>query len=103
MISNSSTISSAGSSHKGTKMNVDEMVDSVRSREDLVRFVRGLHSDLTEHPDEWENTDLARYLEALAAWVEAMDGFFKNQGKPVPERPDWKLLAQILLAASVYE
>jgi hypothetical protein len=84
-------------------VNVNEMVDSVRTREDLVRFVRGLLSDLKENPDDWENTDLARYLEALAAWVEDMDGVFKNRGEPVPERPDWKTLAQILLAASIYE
>jgi hypothetical protein len=42
-------------------------------------------------------------LEALAAWVEDMDGYYLNQGKAVPEKPDWKHVADMLMAAKLYE
>jgi hypothetical protein len=78
-------------------------VESLRSRADVVAFVRHLQRDLEEHHDEWENDDLGRYLEALAAWVEDMDGFYENVGEPLPDRPDWRMLGRILMAAKSYE
>jgi hypothetical protein len=32
-----------------------------------------------------------------------MDGYFVRQGRAVPEAPSWQLVAQMLLAARVYE
>ena len=80
-----------------------EMVDQIDSREALVAFLRTLCHDWQQRPAEWENRDLASFLEAMAAWVADMDGYFQNQGERVPEQPTWKTLGQILLAARVYE
>jgi hypothetical protein len=82
---------------------LDELVEAIRSREDLVKFVRALCLSLKERPGEWENADLESYLEAIGAWVEDMNGYFKGRGEAVPEQPTWKTLGQILLSASVYE
>jgi hypothetical protein len=78
-------------------------VDAIQSRKDLADFVRTLQHDLRNHPDSWENISLDDYLEALAAWVDDMDGYYRNQGRPVPSQPSWKTLAEILLAAKLYE
>ncbi|MGH7970069.1 MAG: DUF7660 family protein, partial [Limisphaerales bacterium] len=43
------------------------------------------------------------FLEALGAWVQDMDGYYRNQGKPVPEQLDWKTFSDILMAAKMYE
>ncbi|WP_455711071.1 DUF7660 family protein [Streptomyces nodosus] len=32
-----------------------------------------------------------------------MDGYFINRGEPVPDRPDWSLIASMLRAACFYE
>jgi hypothetical protein len=32
-----------------------------------------------------------------------MDGYFKNRGEKVPDTPTWQTLAQMLLAARMYE
>ena len=40
---------------------------------------------------------------SLAAWAEDMDGYYLNAGGPVPEQPTWKTLADMLLAARIYE
>jgi hypothetical protein len=79
------------------------MRDSVKTREDLARFVLALRDDLLSHEDAWENATLARFLEALGAWIGDMQGYFKNQGIPEPEQPDWRLVGHMLFAASIYE
>ncbi len=80
-----------------------ERACEVRTREEFIQFVRVLASNRDDKPDEWENPDLPAYLEALAAWVEDMDGYFQGRREPVPQQPTWNTLAQIVLAAKVYE
>jgi hypothetical protein len=82
---------------------LSEHIAGVRSRGDLVAFVQALRLDLDSHPDEWENTQLGAFLEALASWLEDMDGYYANTGQPTPEPPTWKTFGEILLAAKYYE
>lgn len=84
-------------------MDLDDICEEIRSREDLAAFVDELSSDLEQKPGEWENRDLASYLDALARCVQDMDGWYKNRGEAVPDQPTWKMLAEILLGAKVYE
>ena len=84
-------------------MSIADQVNSIRSREDFVAFVRALRKDFTENPQSWENDNLDHFLEALSAWVEDMDGYYLNQGKPVPRQLDWKTFADILMGAKMYE
>jgi hypothetical protein len=75
----------------------------VHSREDLAQFVRALAKELRERPEAWQNPDLDSFLEAMSAWIEDMDGYYRNRGESVPSRPEWRTLAEILAAARVYE
>lgn len=84
-------------------MGLAERNSSIRSREDLAAFVKALGSDLRDNPESWGNTNLERFLHALGAWVDDMDGYYLNQGKPVPQQPDWKVVGDMLMAARVYE
>jgi hypothetical protein len=84
-------------------MTLAEHNNSVRLRGDFLAFVKALTKDLRDNPATWENASLERYLEALGAWVEDMDGYYTNQGKSVPQQPDWKVVADMLMAAKMYE
>jgi len=84
-------------------MTLAEQNESIKSREDFVAFVHALEGDLRDNPQSWENNTLERFLDALASWVEDMDGYYINQGKPVPQQPDWKTIGDILMAAKMYE
>ena len=84
-------------------MTLAEHNKSIRSREDFVAFVKALSKDLHDNPATWENANLERFLEALGAWVVDMDGYYINQDKPVPQQPDWKVVADMLMAAKMYE
>lgn len=84
-------------------MDLDEQQRSLRSKEEFAAFVAQLREDLLKKPEEWENPTLDRFLEAMAAWVSASDGLFRNIGEPYPEDVNWSFFAAVLLAARVYE
>ncbi len=84
-------------------MNLAEQVKIVRTREDFIAFLTELCKDYRENGKSWENDNLGSFLEALAAWTADMDGYYVNKGKPVPKTPEWKTLAEMLVAAKFYE
>jgi hypothetical protein len=77
------------------------LAEQVSSRDDLAVFVRELAVEATRA--DWENGRLDRFLEAMSSWIGDMDGWFRNRGEPIPASPDWRLIAQMLSAATVYE
>ncbi|MEU6393923.1 hypothetical protein [Streptomyces sp. NPDC046939] len=66
-------------------------------------YVRRLSQEAETASGDWENQSLDHYLEALSAWTDDMDGYFRNRGEPIPDRPDWSLIASMLRAACFYE
>lgn len=82
---------------------VSDRVGTIETRHDVAAFVLALRQDLLDGDDDWENPTLERYLEAVAARVNDLDGYFDNRGEPVPQTPSWRLLGEMLLAAKMYE
>ncbi|MCG8294105.1 DUF7660 family protein [Pseudomonas entomophila] len=80
-----------------------EDIYPIESKSDLVKLICALVKNLRENPEEWENGDLLSYLEAMAAWVEDMDGYYKNTNQVVPEASALKAFADMLMAARIYE
>jgi hypothetical protein len=74
----------------------------MESRSDLIQFIYALQDDLKQRPKEWENTDLNTYLGAL--FLGDAHGYYLNRKEDVnADVPSWRLLADSLQAASVYE
>lgn len=84
-------------------MPLAEQCRAVRSRADLVAFVSALVTDLETNGSTWSNTDLASFLSAMSGWSEDMEGFYANIGEDPASLPPWRVLADILMAARVYE
>lgn len=83
---------------------MNEVAEKVRTRQDLVEFVELLAREAGSSGGEaWENATLPRYLEALPAWAADLDGYCANTGQEVPSEPSWRLLAEMLPAATIYE
>ncbi|MER5457785.1 hypothetical protein ABT008_23710 [Micromonospora sp. NPDC002389] len=78
-------------------------LDRVASHSDVARVVEEMLSDLRQHPDQWENPTLERFLDALSASLSALPNSYANAGEELPEQPSWKLLAEVLVTASGYE
>ena len=87
---------------KGIKMKYSE-VEKIQTRQDFISFLRKLKKDYLENLPSWENRDIGTFLEAMASWIEDMDGFYINKGLPVPKKPDWKVLADIFMGGKLYE
>ncbi|MCZ1006621.1 DUF7660 family protein [Streptomyces lydicus] len=77
--------------------------DRVDSREALASFVRDLRRDYVDNDGSWEAADLGDFLEALAAWIDDADGWYRNTGRGLPPHGDWAFFARSLSAATVYE
>jgi hypothetical protein len=84
-------------------MTLEERCNLVQSRADFTEFLKALCDDLRDNSETWENADLGKFLEALAAWVGDMDGYYASQRKTMPKQPDWKMAADMLMAAKMYE
>jgi hypothetical protein len=84
-------------------MNLKEQAKQIKTKEDLTELVLTLRDDLRNHPENWNNKDLQNYLESLSAWIKDMDGYYQNKGENISEIPVWRLLGEMLIAASVYE
>jgi hypothetical protein len=77
--------------------------DEMNSREDLVSFIYALQDDLKEHPEAWENNDLHTFLGALARFLNDAHGYYRTRLDVNADVPSWRLLADSLQAASVYD
>jgi hypothetical protein len=78
-------------------------LNSVTSAETLAEFILALKLDWELNEPEWENRELPVFLEAASAWVEDMDGYYTNQGKELNKENKWRVFADILYAAKMYE
>lgn len=77
--------------------------NAIRTREELAAWVKNLSEEFRANPNSWDNNNLESFLDAMAAWIEDMDGYYLNHKQPVPTTPEWKTLALILAAARYYE
>lgn len=77
--------------------------DEIRTRDELVAFVRELHQEYVDRGHDWENHTLDRFLEALAAWMADADGWYRNAGQDLPADGEWTFIARALTAATRYE
>jgi hypothetical protein len=82
---------------------INKKIAVLETREDFVDLVGELVKDLEGNPQDWENKSLKNYLEAIASWTEDMDGYYDYMKIPMPANVDWKVFANILIAAKMYE
>jgi hypothetical protein len=84
-------------------MKLREQAEKIQTHDDLALFIQHLIQDFRTCPEQWENNTLDAYLEAIAAWVKDMDGYYRNRGDTAPQHPTWRHVGEILLAARIYE
>lgn len=80
-----------------------QKVNEINSKEDFIDFVELLASNLKNNPEEWVNKSLPDYLGSISSWTEDMEGYYQNNGMTMPENVNWKVFANILIAAKMYE
>jgi len=84
-------------------MDLIEKHSAIRTKDDLENFISALRQDFEENPATWENADLASFLDAMQSWVGAMEGYYKNHNRVLPDPPSWQVFGDILMGARIYE
>lgn len=70
------------------------------TREKFIVFVE----ELRKNHDGFENKSLDDFLEALGRYAEDIDEFYKNTNQEIDlDKVDWKVFADLLKGASIYE
>ena len=72
------------------------MLGKIKSREAFIEFMRLFVPTV-------QDESVKSYLESLTAWTQDMDGYYKNNGKQMPEDVNWDVIAAMLYAGSIYE
>jgi hypothetical protein len=74
----------------------------IESRQELIDLIFKLLDE--NDAVEWPNETAHSFLQALAAWLNDAEGFYKNiKEARDPNAASWQLFADALQAASVYE
>jgi hypothetical protein len=82
-------------------MLLHEKALSVRTADDLVKFLRDMSLDAREHPHEWENLTIESFLEAASAHLETK---VRQMSKEESLHPHyWAMFANVCHAAKSYE
>jgi len=83
--------------------NLANTAKNVKTKEDFIKFLSALIDESVANKGRGENRNLEQYLSAMQSWTEDMDGYYINNNLPVPENINWKVFADILMAARIYE
>jgi hypothetical protein len=84
-------------------MDLEKKHSLIQTKADLAEFIAALRTDLKSNPSSWENADLDSFLEAMQSWTEAMEGYYKNHGRSMPNPPTWQVFGDMLMGARIYE
>jgi hypothetical protein len=76
---------------------------TVDTRDDAIGVVMAMLNDLRKNPDAWQNASLPDFLESFAAAMEDLDQVYAERGEVLPDQPSWRLVAELLVAASGHE
>lgn len=81
-------------------LDVYSKIETIHTKNDLSEFLTYL---ISTEPTTWDNSDLTNFLEAMAAFLIDMNGYYQNLDMETPATPTWKDFAQIIFAATSYE
>ena len=78
--------------------------DDIRTREDFIQFLENLLMAYQSEGKDWENNNLEDFLSSMMAYSKDIDGYYKNTNQHLDlDNPSWKVFADILIGATIYE
>lgn len=85
-------------------MNNDLSQFPVTDRSSFVTFIDALLEDFHENPETWSHKTVPDFLSALSSYAEDIQGYYDNQRLKIDaDQPSWRVFADILKAATLYE
>ena len=86
-------------------MSIEDMARQIQSKGDFDEFLELLIMDVqSEEFQQWENKTIEDFLNGLKGFTHDIAGYYRNLGEEFdPNLPNWRTVADLLLAARVYE
>ena len=76
----------------------------VTNRKSFIEFLQVFLEEYEQEGKTWENNTLASFLKAMAAYAADVQGCYNNMEPGInADVPTWKVFADILRGAAVYE
>jgi hypothetical protein len=76
----------------------------IQTRDEFIKFLRGLCRSLKGSPGLWQNKTVDQYLHGILGFVEDAEGYYSRTETDINViGPQWGIFADILLAGRVYE
>lgn len=76
----------------------------VTDRESFVNFTKHLFENFQKNGENWQNNNLELFLDALSTYSEEVKGYYNNvHPEKNPEHATWRIFADILSGAVIYE
>jgi hypothetical protein len=84
-----------------TEEKIHEALDSLRTRDDFVRFVELLIASLKEPGSAWENSTMESFLVALAHTARNLETHYDSpdEAAQAVASPNWEAVAGMLFSA----
>ncbi len=83
--------------------NIDDGTIDIKDKETFIDFVRSLKSDY-QNNKERAISSIDEFIENICAYAEDIDGYYKNMHfETSTKTPTWRIFAQILKGATIYE
>ena len=80
------------------------MATKVIDRQSFISFIDALHSEYMSSGGTWENPTLDRFMEAMSAYAKDIQGYYNNTSQDInADFPSWKVFADILRGAAIYQ
>jgi hypothetical protein len=85
-------------------MKYDISNTEVVDRQSFITFLEKFREDYVQNKESWENHTLDRFLQAMCAYAEDVQGYYNNLKLNInADVPTWRVFADILSGAKVYE
>lgn len=85
-------------------MDIHDFADTIKTKKDFDKFLELLLDNLRSNKSDWENSNLENYVDGIYGFTKSIRGYYMHRKESVDlEKPTWKMIATILLAARNHE
>ncbi|WP_024773023.1 DUF7660 family protein [Aquimarina macrocephali] len=77
---------------------------NIQSKREFISFLKGLLEEHQKHPENWKNNTIEEFLEAMIRYSKDVQHYYNNTDQDInSDEAQWKVFADIIKGASIYE
>ena len=81
-------------------MDIEDFLERIVSKEDFIVFLDMLNKDFKENKEKWANRDMEDYIFGMQRFL---SDHTERSLVVMDFTPSWKLFANLMIGASIYE